>query len=119
MEELRGYLIDRLQNDSGFADIRPTLPTFHAPHILNITLPDIKSETMLHFLSSQGVYVSSGSACSSNSHHSSSALIAYGHTTEEADHSIRISFCPSNTKEDVDALLLSLAEGLTKLARVK
>lgn len=119
MEELRAYLVKRLGNEEAFAEIRPTLPTLHAPHILNITLPNIKSETMLHFLSSLGIYVSSGSACSSNSHHSSSALVAYGHSTDEADHSIRISFCPSNTKEDIDALLTALAEGLTKLVRVK
>ncbi len=119
MDGLRSYLIERLETDEAFAEIRPTLPTLHAPHILNITLPNIKSETMLHFLSSKGIYVSSGSACSSNSHHSSSALVAYGHTTEEADHSIRISFCPSNTREEVDSLLLALGEGLEKLARVK
>ncbi len=119
MEELRSYLITRLTTDEKLKEIRPTLPPFHAPHILNITLPSIKSETMLHFLSSMGVYVSSGSACSSNSSHSSPALIAYGHTTEEADHSIRISFCSTNCKEDVDALCDALVIGLERLARVK
>ena len=119
MEELRSYLVGRLGSEDEFSEIRPSLPTLHAPHILNITLPNIKSETMLHFLSSLGIYVSSGSACSSNSQHSSSALVAYGHTIDEADHSIRISFCPSNTKEDVDVLLSALGEGLRKLARVK
>ncbi|MBQ9085055.1 MAG: aminotransferase class V-fold PLP-dependent enzyme, partial [Clostridia bacterium] len=119
MEQLRSYLLDRLSCDERLKEIRPALPVLHAPHILNITLPNIKSETMLHFLSSRGIYVSSGSACSSNSSHSSPALIAYGHTQTEADHSIRISFCPSNTPADIDALCEALAEGLSRLARVK
>ena len=86
---------------------------------LNITLPGIKSETMLHHLSSRGIFVSSGSACSSNSRHVSSALIAYGHTVDEADSSLRISLSHRNTKEELDEFIAVLGEGLTKLARAK
>ncbi len=119
MEALRTRLVERLTNDAGLRDISPTLPENHAPHILNVTLPSIKSETMLHYLSSEGIFVSSGSACSSNGGHLSSALTAYGRSVEEADTSIRISFSPSNTEEDVDALAEALATGLVKLARIK
>ena len=119
MESLRARLVERLANDERLSEISPTLPENHAPHILNITLPSIKSETMLHYLSSEGIYVSSGSACSSNGGHLSSALTAYGRTNEDADSSIRISFSPSNTAEDVDALVEALASGLSKLARIK
>ena len=66
---MRSYLVEKLSTDAAFSLVSPTLPPKFAPHILNITLPGIKSETMLHFLSSRGVYVSSGSACSSNSRH--------------------------------------------------
>ena len=118
VNELRQYLIDRL-SEEGFADISITNPKKHAPHILNITLPYIKSETMLHFLSSYGVYVSSGSACSSNSNHTSSALVAYGRSAEEADYSIRISLSHKNSKEDIDQFIETLALGLEKLSRVR
>ena len=118
VNELRQYLIDRL-SEEGFADISITNPKKHAPHILNITLPYIKSETMLHFLSSYGVYVSSGSACSSNSNHTSSALVAYGRSAEEADYSIRISLSHKNSKEDIDKFIETLALGLEKLSRVR
>ena len=118
MSHLREMLINEIARNPALSEISPTLPENHAPHILNITLPSIKSETMLHYLSSKGIYVSSGSACSSNTGHLSSALIAYGRTESEADSSIRISFSASNTEEDVMALTDALGEGLSRLARV-
>ena len=114
---LREYLIAKLEGE--IPEISITKPKKAAPHILNITLPKIKSETMLHFLSSYGIYVSSGSACSSNSAHGSSALVAFGRSAEEADYSIRISFSHRNTNEDVDALVDTLKIGLEKLSRVR
>ena len=117
MNSLREALIREISSDKLLRSISMTLPESHAPHILNITLPGIKSETALHFLSSLGIYVSSGSACSSNSGHTSSALVAYGRSADEADSSIRISFCPDNTFEDVHALADGLRAALAKLAR--
>ena len=119
-EALRAYLLERLAREPSLADIRPVLPPRHAPHILNLTLPKIKSETMLHYLSSEGICVSSGSACSSNGGgHLSSALIAFGRTAAEADTSIRVSFSYRNTKEEVDLLVAALLRGLTKLSRIR
>ena len=116
---LREYLIEKLNTSPALLSISATLPENHAPQILNITLPSIKSETMLHYLSSFGIYVSSGSACSSNTGHISSALVAFGRSEAEADTSIRISFSHRNEKEDVDALCEALTAGLSKLARMK
>jgi cysteine desulfurase len=117
MRSLREYLIERISSSSALSEISITLPQKCAPQILNITLPSIKSETMLHYLSSFGIYVSSGSACSSNSGHVSSALVAYGRSEAEADCSIRISLSHRNEKEDIDALCDALAAGLASLAR--
>ena len=117
MEQLRSGLISIIERD--MPEISITLPKYHAPHILNVTLPGIKSETMLHYLSSEGIFVSSGSACSSNGGHVSSALTAYGRTPEEADTSIRISFSPYNTDSEINALASALERGLEKLARIK
>ncbi len=119
MNSLRTLLIDTIEGDKILSQISVTKPPIHAPHILNITLPKIKSETMLHYLSAEGIYVSSGSACSSNSRHTSSALTAYGRTASEADSSIRISFSHTNTEEDVYALAYALRCGLNTLSRMK
>lgn len=115
MEKLRGYILSRMPEE-----IRVNMPKGQcAPHIVNITLPRIKSETMLHYLSSKGIFVSSGSACSSHSSAPSSALMAFGLDAKEADCSIRISLCPENTEEDADALCSALNEGLKSLIRIR
>lgn len=114
---LREYLVKELTDK--LPEISLTNPKYHAPHILNITLPTIKSETVLHFLSARGIYVSSGSACSSNSHHRDSALVAYGRSEKEADCSVRISLSHRNTKGDIDALVSALGEAVKQLARMR
>lgn len=99
-------------------DVRVNTPECrHAPHIMSLTLPGVRSETMLHFLSRSGVFVSSGSACSSNSGHKSHVLLSFGLPEKEADSTVRVSFGVQNTKEDVDNLVNSLAAGLSTLAR--
>ncbi len=119
MESLRAYLMEGLNASPELSEIKITDPESHAPHILNITLPNIKSETMLHYLSSLGIYVSSGSACSSNNSHLSSALTAYGRTESEADTSVRISFSRHNDRSEVDALIEALKSGLERLSRIR
>ncbi|MBQ9743533.1 MAG: cysteine desulfurase [Clostridia bacterium] len=113
MDDLRQYIIEGISD----TEVRPNLPIRHAPHILNITLPGIRSETMLHYLSAKGIYVSSGSACSSHSNKVSSALKAFGLTDNEADSSIRVSLCPENTKDEADVFISALAEGIRALQR--
>ena len=118
MRELRTYALEKLTS----LDVRVNLAQGEcAAHIINITLPSIKSETMLHYLSSKGIYVSSGSACSSNSATKkiSRALRGFGLSDFEADCSMRISFSPFNTKEDVDCLAEALQEGILKLVKIK
>jgi len=100
--------------------IRANVPKgARAPHILNITLPSIKSQTMLNFLSRKGIYVSSGSACSSHSAKPSSSLIAFGLPADEADTSLRISFSEYNTESDVHALVEALKSGVATLVKIK
>ena len=88
-------------------------------HIINLTLPSIKSETMLHHLSADRVYVSSGSACSSHANTPSGSLIAFGLTPKQADCSLRISLSEYNTKEDIDALCESLKKGIERLVKIR
>jgi cysteine desulfurase len=90
-----------------------------APHVLSLTLPDIKSETMLNFLSAKGICVSAGSACSAHSRHISSSLIGFGLTEAEADTTIRISFSEYNSEEEILAFGEALREGIDSLVRIK
>ena len=112
-------LSERLIGGLAGSEIRVNLPATRAPHIVNLTLPQIKSETMLHHLSAKGISVSSGSACSSHAKNPSATLLAFGLTPAEADCSLRVSFCAENTDSDVDALIAALFEGLQRLIRIR
>lgn len=90
-----------------------------APHIISLTLPSIKSETMVHFLSSAGVAVSGGSACSSHSRHISPALLGFGLSERDATCTLRVSLCPENTEAELDVLVDALRAGLERLVRIK
>ena len=111
-------LTQRIIDGLAGSEITCNLPERRAGHILNITLPDIKSETMLHFLSGKGIAVSAGSACSSHGKGGSSTLIAFGLDAAQADCALRISLCADNTAEEIDALLAALAEGVATLVRI-
>ncbi len=97
------------------------LPEERAPHILSITLPRIKSQTMLNLLSAGGICVSSGSACSSNAknRHVSSALTAFGLSERDADCTIRVSLCKHNTRADIDAFSELLESGINRLVKIR
>lgn len=73
-----------------------------APHILNVSLPPVRSQTMLFALEGDGVYVSAGSACSSRKQKVSGVLTAMGLSTALADTALRFSLCPANTAEEID-----------------
>ncbi len=113
---LREYAILKLST----LDLRLNIPLGTcAPHIVNLTLPRIKSETMLHYLSGEGVFVSSGSACSSHAHTPSRALTAFGLSANDVDCSLRISLSHENTEDEIDVLAEAVKSGLAMLVRIK
>lgn len=85
------------------------------PYILNISVEGYRSETLLHFLEAQGVYVSSGSACAKGN--GSYVLNEMGLSRQRVDSALRVSFSRYNTKEDVDALKTAIIEATQKLRR--
>ena len=114
---LRDYTEKLLEN---IPEIRINRPAgARAPHIINLTLPSIKSETMVHFLSSKGISVSGGSACSSHNEKASAALLGFGLPQKDAVCSLRISLCDTNTEAEADALAAELEDGVKTLVRVK
>ena len=73
-----------------------------APHVLSVSFAGIRSEVLLHALEEKGVYVSSGSACSSNHPDISGTLVAIGVKKELLDATLRFSFSVTTTIEEVD-----------------
>lgn len=85
------------------------------PYILNASVVGIRSETMLHYLASKNIFVSSGSACAKGK--KSHVLTALGLDADRTDSAIRISFSRYNTLNDIDELVQAVKSGLNSLAR--
>lgn len=85
------------------------------PHVVNLSFPGCKSEVLLRVLEMHAVYVSSGSACAKGKASHVLAAMRLEHT--RIDSALRISFAPSNTSDDVEALLDALEEGTKRLKR--
>ena len=85
------------------------------PNIVNISVPGIRSEIMLHFLENRGIYVSSGSACALGA--KSHVLEAMGYDSARIYSAVRISFGRDTEKEDIDELVAALCDAMSKLCR--
>lgn len=88
-----------------------------SPYILSIALPGYKSETLLHSLEEDGVYVSSGSACSKGK--KSAVLTELKTKGSYIDSVLRISFSGMSRQEDIDALAKGLIRCSERLARIR
>ena len=77
-------------------------PEDAAPHIVSLGFPQVRGEVMLHALESEGVYVSTGSACSSKKLKVSAVLTAMGIRPEVAEWAVRFSLSPHTTDEEID-----------------
>ena len=115
------YLRERL-TDSILAqldDVTVNTPKKNAaPHILNVSFAYVKSEVLLHSLEADGVYVSSGSACSSHKNGPSYVLTAIGADRKMIDGTIRFSLSEFNTEEEIDYAADRVVENVTKIRKL-
>lgn len=81
-----------------------------APQVVSVSIRDVRSEVMLHSLEEYGIYVSAGSACSSNKPSPSKTLQAIGLSKAQLESTIRISFCVNTTEEEVDYAVEKMKE---------
>ena len=116
MRELKNYFIE------GISKIEDT--TIHgftdegsAPHIISVGIAGIRSEVLLHALEDKGIYVSSGSACSSNHPSVSGVLKGIGAADEYLDATLRFSMSEFTTKEEIDYTLETLYNCIPMLRR--
>lgn len=113
------YIKERIECDEALAGFSINRPRDAVPYIISITTPNVKSETMLHYLSGEGIYVSSGSACSSHSKATSPALRAFGLDDDAADRTVRVSLSRENTIEQAERFVKVLGQGAERLVGIK
>ncbi|MGB9813936.1 MAG: cysteine desulfurase family protein [Thermovenabulum sp.] len=121
-KEKMGNLKERLK--TGIIDLIEdvvinTPETKSAPHILNVSFLGVKAEVLLHALENYGIYVSTGSACSSHKKVKSHVLVAMGKKEEEIEGAVRFSLSPFITEEEIDYTLDVLKNQVKELRRFK
>ncbi|MDO4943996.1 MAG: cysteine desulfurase family protein [Ruminococcus sp.] len=114
MRELEKYLFEKCAENG---EISVNYAEDKSPYVNSISVKDLKSEVLLHFLEERGVYVSSGSACSKGK--KSGVLQEFRIPAQNLDTTIRVSFSVLSSKEDVDRLIEGIEEAQKKLARLK
>lgn len=102
----RATAIEGVTNNSG-----------EAPHIVSLSFRGVRSEVLLHALEEKGIYVSAGSACSSNHPAISGVLQAIDLDKELLESTLRFSFCEYNTLEEVEYTIQVLQELLPMLRK--
>lgn len=89
----------------------------YAPHIVSLSVAGIRSEVLLHALEERGIYVSAGSACSSNKPQTSATLKAIGVPKELLDSTIRLSLSVFTTQEEICYTVQAFKELIPMLRR--
>ncbi len=105
--KIRDYAVKKLSEAGAVINSR----SGGSPYIISVSLPQIRSETLLHFLEQREIYVSSGSACSKGK--KSEVLEAFRLSDGIIDSTVRISTSPKTSESDIDAL----AEGFREASK--
>lgn len=117
---LKKLLIDRILQEISDTYLNgPDVDScYSVPHIANISFKGIKGEILVHAMEEHGVYMSTGSACSSRRAHKSHVLDAMSFDTGRIEGSVRFSFSIFNTEEEVNFCVDKLKEAVEELRTI-
>lgn len=104
--------------ESEIKDIKVNSPKDGIHNILNISFLGVRGEVLLHTLEQDEIYVSTGSACSSNKKGQSHVLKAMGLSDKEIEGAVRFSLSEFNTKKDIEITVEKVKEAVTGFRRL-
>ncbi len=116
MKNLKKRFLEGLSNIENVV-INSKLTDDFAPHIVSVSVKDIRGEVLLHALEEKGIYVSSGSACASNKPTTSKTLLAIKVEKWQLESTIRFSFSVFTTEEEIDYTLKQMYDMIPLLRR--
>lgn len=116
MFTLREHFIEEVSKIEGVS-VNGKKTRENAPHITSVSIDGVRAEVMLHSLEDKGIYVSAGSACSSNKPAVSATLKGIGLPDRLLDSTIRFSFCVDTTEEEVDYAIEVMKQIIPMLRR--
>lgn len=114
---VKKYFIEKLNDFDNISINSPSTEDF-LPHVLSVSFPGVRGEVLIHALEDKGIFVSTGSACSSKKLSYSPILTHIGLNKKDAEGTVRFSFNEENTKEEVDYVIDNLNNSLKFLRRL-
>lgn len=118
IQEIKTYFYEKIVDNIDDIKINSFIDEKSAPHILNISFRGIKGEILLHYLEGDGIFVSTGSACSSKGKGKSSVLSALKFSNGEIDGAIRFSFSYDNTIEEMDFVVERVKSAVSEIRKI-
>ena len=125
ISEVRAYLLNGIKDQIEDIKInsieecgRSGEENLCCPSVLNISFLGTRGEVILHTLEQSGIYVSTGSACSSNKKGRSHVLTAMGLSEREIEGAVRFSFSEENTIAEMDYVLEKLKEAVARFRKL-
>lgn len=115
INSLKNLLKDEIERN--IDDIKINSPEDGVCHILNVSFRGVKGEVLLHYLEQKGIYVSTGSACSSKKK-GSHVLNEMNLAPVEIEGAIRFSLSDLNTEEDIKSVIPVLVESVNDLRMI-
>lgn len=115
--DLKQYTVDSLLERIPDIKVNGQKVNEGAPHIISVSIKGLAAETVLNMLSSKNIYVSAGSACTSNNPHVSDTLQAIGLEKDLLESTIRISMSFMTTKEEMDYFLDTLCSQVSNMRK--
>jgi len=118
MQQLRDQLFNGITSSIPHILVNGPLGDKRVPDNVNVSFLYVEGEALTVELSLRGIYVSSGSACTSRILEPSHVLLAIGRKHEEAHGSILFKVTQYHTKEDIEYTVMQLEEAVERLRRI-
>ena len=117
VDNVKKYFVEKLNTIDNTIINSPLTEKF-SPYILSASFQGVRGEILIHALEDKGIFVSTGSACSSKKLSYSPILTHIGLNKKDAEGTVRFSFNEGNTKEEVDYVVNNLNDSLKFLRRL-
>ena len=117
IKKLRDYLIAKILKEIPDSRLNGS-KIKRSPNNVNVNFSRVEGESLLMMLSSEGVFASTGSACSSGSLSPSHVLLSLGLKPEETHGSLRLTLGKNTTKKEIDYVVKVIKRSVEKLRKV-
>ena len=117
IKRLKDYLINGIRSEIDHIKINGPIDGTSSPYILNISFLGTKAEVLLHMLEDNGIFVSTGSACTSRKNTDSHVLKAMGLKDKEIQGALRFSFSEFNDEAELDFTIEKLAQAVKSMRK--